>query len=237
MRQSPISTGPTQRNPPIGPRARRRQPVRAGAPRGPSAEVASVRLEPHEKQWPWIPTIVGSGAAVAAGICAVVARDRYNALSDKTQTLPNRAGLEGRRPELAGRQFRALGGGRGGPDDGPHWICHTLARTLLPVGCCDADAGGRHGCRRGELAMKTGGIPTKTMLALLGVASCNFDAAFKRYCDNNPRCQADAGPICGCWAGCQGRKQGRRWRWQGAVRSTTRNSAGYFSAQDLRFPQ
>ena len=71
------------------------QPVRAGAPRGPSAEVVSVRLEPHEKQWPWIPTIVGSGAAVAAGICAVVARDRYNALSDKTQPFQTAQALKG----------------------------------------------------------------------------------------------------------------------------------------------
>jgi len=41
--------------------------------------------------------------------------------------------------------------------------------------------------------MKTGRMATKAMLALLGLASCNFDAAFKRYCDNNPHCQADAG--------------------------------------------
>lgn len=44
--------------------------------------------------------------------------------------------------------------------------------------------------------MKTSGMATKAMLALLGFASsCNFDSAFKRYCDNNPRCQADAGPT------------------------------------------
>jgi hypothetical protein len=43
--------------------------------------------------------------------------------------------------------------------------------------------------------MKTGGIASKAMLALFGLASCNFDAAFNRYCDHNPRCQADAGPV------------------------------------------
>ena len=48
-------------------------------------EVASAVLAPDKRQWPWIPTIVGSGAAVAAGICAIVARDRYNALSDRSQ--------------------------------------------------------------------------------------------------------------------------------------------------------
>jgi hypothetical protein len=34
-----------------------------------------------------------------------------------------------------------------------------------------------------------------TMLALFGLASCNFDDAFNRYCENNPRCHADAGPT------------------------------------------
>jgi hypothetical protein len=59
--------------------------ARASPRRGPPVEVASVSLEPRKKQWPWIPTVVGAGAAVAAGICAVVARDRYNGLSDKSQ--------------------------------------------------------------------------------------------------------------------------------------------------------
>jgi hypothetical protein len=52
-----------------------------------SAKVASASLEPTRRRWPWIPTIVGSGAAVVAGLCAVVARDRYNALADRSQTL------------------------------------------------------------------------------------------------------------------------------------------------------
>jgi hypothetical protein len=37
------------------------------------------------KAWPWIPTVLGGSAAVAAGLCALVARDRYNALADKSQ--------------------------------------------------------------------------------------------------------------------------------------------------------
>jgi hypothetical protein len=69
--------------------------VRARSPRGPSVEVASVSLQPYEKRWPWIPTMVGSGAAVAAGICAVVARDRYNALSDKSQPFQSAQALKG----------------------------------------------------------------------------------------------------------------------------------------------
>ena len=69
--------------------------VGARPERGPSAEVAAVSLGPPPKQWPWIPTIVGSGAAVAAGICAVVARDRYNALSNKSQPYQTAQGLKG----------------------------------------------------------------------------------------------------------------------------------------------
>ena len=71
------------------------EPVHAGAHRRPSAGVASVSLQPHAKQWPWIPTMVGSGAAIAAGICAVVARDRYNALSDKSQPFQAAQALKG----------------------------------------------------------------------------------------------------------------------------------------------
>ena len=61
--------------------------ARARSERAQTEDIASASLGPQKKQWPWIPTIVGSGAAVAAGICAVVARDRYNALSDKSQPL------------------------------------------------------------------------------------------------------------------------------------------------------
>ena len=63
--------------------------------REPSAEVAAVGLGPHPKRWPWIPTIVGSSAAVAAGICALVARDRYNALSNKSQPYQTAQALKG----------------------------------------------------------------------------------------------------------------------------------------------
>ena len=41
--------------------------------------------------------------------------------------------------------------------------------------------------------MRTGRV-LLVRLALLGfVVSCNFDAAFKRYCENNPRCLPDSG--------------------------------------------
>jgi hypothetical protein len=61
------------------------EPASARPERELPAELAVVRLEPRTSRWPWIPTVVGSGAAVMAGICAVLARDRYNALSDKSQ--------------------------------------------------------------------------------------------------------------------------------------------------------
>jgi hypothetical protein len=44
--------------------------------------------------------------------------------------------------------------------------------------------------------MKTGGTATKALLTLFGFATaCDFDGAFNRYCENNPHCQADAGPT------------------------------------------
>lgn len=66
-------------------------------------EVASASLGTRPKQWPWIPTIVGSGAAVATGICAIVARDRYNALSDRSQPYQTAQALksEGQNWQLA----------------------------------------------------------------------------------------------------------------------------------------
>jgi ABC-type Fe3+-siderophore transport system permease subunit len=59
------------------------------------AEVAAVSLGPQKKQWPWIPTVVGSSAAIAAGICAVVARDRYNTLADRSQPFQSAQAVKG----------------------------------------------------------------------------------------------------------------------------------------------
>jgi hypothetical protein len=61
---------------------------------GTSAEIKASILAPTPRRWPWIPTILGSGAAVAAGICAVVARNRYNALSDKSQPYDQASALK-----------------------------------------------------------------------------------------------------------------------------------------------
>jgi len=69
--------------------------ARARPQRAQREEVVAVSLEPQKRQWPWIPTILGSGAAVAAGICAIVSRDRYNALSDRSQPYQTAQALKG----------------------------------------------------------------------------------------------------------------------------------------------
>jgi hypothetical protein len=43
---------------------------------------ASKATSPH---WPWIPTAVGAGAAVAAGLCLLVAKSRYDAMADRSK--------------------------------------------------------------------------------------------------------------------------------------------------------
>jgi hypothetical protein len=55
----------------------------------PSIDLSTAATEPPPHRWPWIPTAIGAGAAIGAGICAMVARDRYNALSDKNQPYDN----------------------------------------------------------------------------------------------------------------------------------------------------
>jgi hypothetical protein len=62
------------------------RPASPGVMAAPAVDLTADRGAPPQRRWPWIPTAVGAGAAVAAGICAVVARDRYNGLADKTQS-------------------------------------------------------------------------------------------------------------------------------------------------------
>lgn len=58
---------------------------------------------PNGPRWPWIATITGSSAAIGAGICALVARDRYNALSDRSQSYDSAQAIktEGERWQIA----------------------------------------------------------------------------------------------------------------------------------------
>jgi hypothetical protein len=52
-----------------------------------AATAVQATLQPSPPRWPWIPTAIGAGAAVAAGISAALSRGHYNALEDKGQPL------------------------------------------------------------------------------------------------------------------------------------------------------
>jgi hypothetical protein len=69
-------------------------PARPEAKAGPALDLSAARTAASRPRWPWIPTAVGAGAAVAAGICAAVARDRYNGLSDKGQSYDSARALK-----------------------------------------------------------------------------------------------------------------------------------------------
>jgi hypothetical protein len=73
------------------------------APKRQETEVASaprvnlVAVPSHEAPrslWPWLPTLVGAGAALSAGVCALVARQRYDGLSDRSQSLGSARSLK-----------------------------------------------------------------------------------------------------------------------------------------------
>jgi hypothetical protein len=70
------------------------EPALSEPRRIPPVDVATVGSAPPKRQWPWIPTALGAGAAVAAGICAGVARNRYDALSDKRLTYSSALALK-----------------------------------------------------------------------------------------------------------------------------------------------
>ncbi len=45
-------------------------------------------------QWPWIPTAIGAGAVLGAGVCAFMARQKYDDLSDRDQSLDSARSLK-----------------------------------------------------------------------------------------------------------------------------------------------
>ena len=73
-------------------------PSRPETTEGASAARADLVAVPsHEAPkslWPWIPTLVGAGAALSAGACALVALQRYDGLSDRNQTLDSARSLK-----------------------------------------------------------------------------------------------------------------------------------------------
>lgn len=62
------------------------EPARAEADSARAVDITTQAPAIRKPWWPWIPTVIGAGAALAAGICGVVARDRYEALSDRRQS-------------------------------------------------------------------------------------------------------------------------------------------------------
>jgi hypothetical protein len=60
--------------------------LRGNTDGSPGADLGAARAAATKPRWPWIPTGIGTGAAAAAGVCAVVALGHYNALSDRTQS-------------------------------------------------------------------------------------------------------------------------------------------------------
>jgi hypothetical protein len=61
---------------------------RSDAGRASAADLVASRTVGGERsRWPWIPTVIGGGAAIAAGICAAQSRGHYDALADKNQSV------------------------------------------------------------------------------------------------------------------------------------------------------
>jgi hypothetical protein len=77
-----------------------RQPAAAPSP---ALDLGARTAGTPGPRWPWIPIAIGAGAAIAAGVCAGIARDRYDALSDRSQTVASAQAIksEGERWQLA----------------------------------------------------------------------------------------------------------------------------------------
>ena len=73
------AAGSTER---VGPKPDARKPAMFVLP-GP--EVVAQSSEAGSQRWPWIPTAVGASAAVAAGLCLLMAKRRYDAMADRSK--------------------------------------------------------------------------------------------------------------------------------------------------------
>ncbi|HEX7499694.1 MAG TPA: hypothetical protein VF524_05235 [Polyangia bacterium] len=51
----------------------------------PDPEVVAQSSEAGSPRWPWLPTAIGASAAVAAGLCLLMAKRRYDAMADKSR--------------------------------------------------------------------------------------------------------------------------------------------------------
>jgi hypothetical protein len=61
-------------------------PPRGQTGSSPAADLGAERSVEPKHRWSWIPTAIGTGAAAAAGVCALVALGHYNAISDRNQS-------------------------------------------------------------------------------------------------------------------------------------------------------
>jgi hypothetical protein len=101
--------------------------------------IAIKQVEPAKPQWPWIPTTLGVAAALGAGVCVAIARDRYNALSDKTRPYKQARELKNQGENWQNAAFVAAGVAAVGLTVGIVGFAtrspekHTLAATALPI--------------------------------------------------------------------------------------------------------
>jgi hypothetical protein len=86
-----------------------KEPLRESA-KSSRADVEIREENPVGNRWPWIPTLIGAGAAVGAGICAYTARKRYDSLSDKKLAYDRAVGIrdEGKNWQTASFVFAGV---------------------------------------------------------------------------------------------------------------------------------
>jgi hypothetical protein len=80
-----------ERSPP--PRRQAEEEKRQSERSEPADVVHLRKAKTTSARWPWIPVTIGVGATVAAGLCALAARDRYDALSNKSRSYPQAVSL------------------------------------------------------------------------------------------------------------------------------------------------
>jgi hypothetical protein len=130
----PAVAPPVESQPPPPP-AEPPAPIVAPVGRPPAALAAAVArpVEPtHAPTWAWISTLTGAGAGVAAGVCALIANDRYQALSDRSIPL-----ADARRVRDQGKRFQTAGlvlGGVAVAGLGAGAAGFWLGGTALPEG-------------------------------------------------------------------------------------------------------
>jgi hypothetical protein len=93
---------PDEREPARRSEAAKAKP-RAASQAPPAADLVAAAGRETKPRWPWIPTALGAGAAIGAGVCGLIARNRHEGLADKTQPYSGAQALKssGERWQLA----------------------------------------------------------------------------------------------------------------------------------------